>query len=302
MSVAKPSASVIIPAYESQATIAGCLRALRSQTFPEFEVIIVDSSPSDGVEKMALTHFPEVRYEHSPRRLLPHAARNLGVQRARSDLLVFTDPDVYPEPKWIEQLVAVYQDTRHVIVGAIACFGRKWIDAGVHFCKFDKWLPGGQPRLVDISPTVNMLCPRNIYEEMGGFVENLMLGDTEFSWRLTQHGHRMWFVPTAVVRHHHLTTWSDSLRERYQRGKEFAFLRMESGKWGRSKILLYAIFSALPLRLVKIMGRGLVNTWRAKLLPEYLWTSPIALTGHGAWLMGETTAYIEQLLSSWERG
>lgn len=301
MSIPIPAASVIIPAYESHHTIGGCISALQNQTFSEFEVLVIDSSPTSGVEEIVRSHSPGIRYERSLQRLLPHAARNYGTQLARSDLFVFTDPDVYAESKWLEEMVAAHRATGEVIVGAIACFGRKWLDVGVHLCKFDKWLPGGRPRLVDISPTANMLCHRKIYEEMGGFVEGIMLGDTEFSWRLSQHGHSMWFVPTAKVYHHHLTTWRNFLRERYQRGMEFAHLRMESGKWGRSKILRYALFSALPLRLLKIMGRGAVNSWRAGLLPQYLWTSPLALTGHGAWLAGETEAYRDRLLGLGER-
>ncbi|HVS63108.1 MAG TPA: glycosyltransferase [Thermoanaerobaculia bacterium] len=42
-----PRVSVVIPAYRSHATIAGCLAALRQQEYRSFEVVVVDSSPDE---------------------------------------------------------------------------------------------------------------------------------------------------------------------------------------------------------------------------------------------------------------
>src|SRR5919108_4634016 len=97
-----PRASVIIPAYESQETIADTLLALRDQAFRDFETIVVDSSPAEATETLLRSEFPEVTYERSQRRLIPHEARNRGVELARGELLVFTDPDCVPRPDWIE--------------------------------------------------------------------------------------------------------------------------------------------------------------------------------------------------------
>src|SRR6185312_8994637 len=99
-----PAVSVIIPSYESQATARATLVSLRNQTFRDFETVLIDSGPSEHVARIA-AEFPEVIYHRSKRQLLPHAARNLGTDLARGDILVFTDPDIVAAPDWLEKLV-----------------------------------------------------------------------------------------------------------------------------------------------------------------------------------------------------
>ncbi|HSL82774.1 MAG TPA: glycosyltransferase family A protein, partial [Thermoanaerobaculia bacterium] len=119
--------SVVIPAYLSHATIAGCLAALRLQDYRSFEVVVVDSSPDERTAR-EVRAFPEVRLVRSPLRLLPHAARNAGVAESRGELLVFTDPDVYARPEWLRDLVAAYGAAGQPVVGSISCHGRRRLD------------------------------------------------------------------------------------------------------------------------------------------------------------------------------
>jgi len=156
-----PSASVIIPSYESHATVAATLQSLRNQLFDDFEIILIDSGESNDVARIA-ADFPEVRYHRSEQRLLPHEARNVGVKLARSDILIFTDPDVVAAPDWLEKLISTYRIAVGPVVGAIASLQRDWLEIGVHIAKFDLWLPGGRQRTVPIGPTANFLCVGNL--------------------------------------------------------------------------------------------------------------------------------------------
>ena len=71
-----PRVSIVIPAYFSNDTVAQTLAALRAQTYRDFEVVIVNSSPETTTQELIRGQFPEVNFEQSPTRLLPHAARN----------------------------------------------------------------------------------------------------------------------------------------------------------------------------------------------------------------------------------
>jgi GT2 family glycosyltransferase len=122
-----------------------------------------------------------------------------------------------------------------------------------------------------------------------------MLGDSLLSWRLSEMGVPIWFVPEAVVEHHHMGTWAELLRERFARGQDFAALRMERGKWSRGRALAHLSLTVVPLRLVRLVWRGLRNAARARLLAEYLRVSPVAITGQAAWLRGEAAAYLRTL-------
>lgn len=296
-----PALSVIIPAYNSHDTLPGCLEALSRQTFQDFETIVVDSGPDGTAEWMVPARFPWVRYVRVPFRLFPHAARNRGVELSRGDLLVFTDPDVYAHPEWLERLLEAHRSTGEVIVGSLACHGERWVDQGIHLCKFSKWLPGGSPRPVDMSPTANMLLTRRQFEEAGGLPGAEMLGDVTLSRSLHQNGRRLWFEPRAVVEHHHIQGIRDYLRERYTRGKMFGDLRVGWLAGRRRASFKYLAVTVLPVRLARILGLVGLHSWRAGQAGRYLATFPLVFAGHGASLAGEAIAYARHLAPSRQR-
>ncbi len=293
--VTRPVLSIVIPAYNSHDTLAGCLESLERQSFRDFEVVIVDSGPDATSQRIAAERFPWVRFERSPRRLLPHAARNRGVELARAELLVFTDPDCYAHPDWLERLLAMHQETGGVVVGALACHGGRWTDQGIHLCKFSKWLPGGRPRTVDMSPTANMLLSRRDFQVAGGLPGEEMLGDVTLSRALRGGGRELRFAPGAVVDHHHIQTVKDFLRERYKRGKMFGDLRCGWMGGRRSTILGYLLVTLLPIRLARITTLVGTHAWRAGQMGRFLTTLPLMLAGHGASLAGEAAAYLRRL-------
>ena len=131
-----PRVSVVIPSWFSAPTLPATLTSLRAQTLPH-EVVVVDSSPDQSAAHV-VQGFPEVLFHHSPQRLLPHAARNLGVTLASGEILVFTDPDAESGPDWLAKLVAALDRRGHMVYGGVATAGRGWLDLGIHLCKFSK--------------------------------------------------------------------------------------------------------------------------------------------------------------------
>ncbi len=93
-----------------------------------------------------MRNFPEVTYRHFAKRLLPHAARNLGARNETSELLVFTDPDIYAPPDWLENIVAERRQHGGVIVGSLTNYTNSWLDWGIHLMKFDFFLPAAEVR------------------------------------------------------------------------------------------------------------------------------------------------------------
>jgi cellulose synthase/poly-beta-1,6-N-acetylglucosamine synthase-like glycosyltransferase len=293
-----PAVSVIIPAYRSEPTVAGCLAALAAQTFRSHEVLVVDSGPGEETERIVSEGFPWVRYRRSGGRLLPHAARNLGVELARAELLVFTDPDVYARPDWLARLVAGYQATGEVVVGAIECFGERWLDQGIHLCKFSKWLPAQRPRQVDMSPTANMLVSRRHFDAAGGLPGDQLLGDVSLSRRLVAGGRRLWLQPDAVVEHHHLQRLGSFLVERYRRGRLFGELRCATLPPGRGGPLAYLLATVLPIRLPRILALVAMHAARAGRVRQYLSTLPVVAAGHATSLAGEAAIYARRLVGA----
>ena len=103
-----PEVSVIIASYNANETIERCLAALTSlETAIPFEVVVVDSS-QDGTAELIAARFPEVTLATASSRLYPGDARNLGVERARADILAFTDTDCIVDARWIEEISAAH--------------------------------------------------------------------------------------------------------------------------------------------------------------------------------------------------
>ncbi len=287
-----PEVSVVIPAYLSHETIASCLQTLRAQTYLGFETIVVDSSPDARCEVIVRRDFPEVQLVRYPQQLLPHAARNRGAARAAGRLLVFTDPDVSFDPGWLQTLIRSHSETGHVISGAIDCFGDRWLDQGVHLCKFSKWLPGGSSRQTDCAPTANLLVARPLYDRVGGFPDDEFLGDLLFSWEARRRGERLWFEPAAIVFHHHNHRIGTFLRERFERGILFAGVRTRWYRGRRRIALFYLAVSVLPIRFVRILALMAGQAWRAGWGWRYLSTFPLFVAGHVASLAGESVGYL----------
>lgn len=286
-----PVVSVIVPAYRSHETIAAALESLIAQSRPADEIIVVDSSPDDATWQIARNYEPRITLIRSGERLYPHEARNLGAQRAIGELHVFTDPDIVAHPEWLAHIELAYQTTGHTIIGGVDCMGRRWLDVGVHLCKFDNWLPGGPCRTLDVGPSINFSVSKAAFGQVGGFPDDRMLGDTTLSWALREAGNELWFEPRAVVAHHHDQNIGNLFRERFRRGREFGLLRMAHNHWPLSRVLIWWLISILPLRLIKLMARRVRNGARAGWLGWYALTWPVVLVGEVGWLWGESAAY-----------
>ena len=107
--------SVIIPAYNEEATIQRCLSALSNQTVPRstYELIVVDGNSSDRTREIAAEYADLVFIQESER---VAGARNDGFARAKYDIVATTDADSIAAPDWIEQILFSFADPRVVLV------------------------------------------------------------------------------------------------------------------------------------------------------------------------------------------
>jgi succinoglycan biosynthesis protein ExoO len=104
------SVSVVIPAYNVEATIARAIRSALDQTVPPLEVIVVDDRSGDGT--LALVNAiaagePRVRRIEAAENRGPSRARNLGFAAARGDWLAILDGDDAWAPDRLERMLAV---------------------------------------------------------------------------------------------------------------------------------------------------------------------------------------------------
>lgn len=87
-----PRFSVIIPAYNAAATLARAVESVRVQTWPAYEIIIVDDGSSDDTASIAESFGDAVRLIRQSNSGVA-AARNTGARIATGDWLAFLDAD-----------------------------------------------------------------------------------------------------------------------------------------------------------------------------------------------------------------
>lgn len=293
-----PVVSIVVASYRSADTLPRHLAALAAQTLAGFEIVVVDSSPDDDSARAVEASGVEVRLVRSPRRMLPQEARNRGAAESRGELLLFTDPDTYAAPDWLARLVAAHRQTGHPVVGALDCWGGRWLDRGIHLTKFSKFLPARRPHPVDTAPTAAFLCPRPLFESIGGFPANAFQGDALFAWRLVGRGVTLWLEPRAVTDHDHRSGFVDFLRERFRRGVELGHLRAAWRRHRRRDDLRFLVVSLLPIRLARVLLIVARHAVTAGWAGRFLVTLPVVAAGHAANLLGESVAYAERLASA----
>ncbi len=99
--------SVIIPTYNEEKVITKCIKSLQDQTFKDFEIIVVDDGSTDKTFevlsqlKIINLKLQILRQQHKG----PGAARNLGVQHASGEILVFVDADMTFDKSFLKNLV-----------------------------------------------------------------------------------------------------------------------------------------------------------------------------------------------------
>lgn len=103
----KPKISVIVPVYNSEPYIAGCLNSILEQTFENFEVICIDDATPDKSTEI-IREFVErdgrVRLiQHDKNRGLG-GARNTGIKAAEAEFIASVDSDDSLKPKMLERL------------------------------------------------------------------------------------------------------------------------------------------------------------------------------------------------------
>lgn len=116
-----PKLSIIVPVYNVEPYIRRCLDSILSQTFKDFEVIIVDDGSPDNCGNII-----DEYAQNDDRIIAIHqqnkgvsSARNAGLRIARGEYIGFVDPDDWIDYLMYEKLINIIQNTG----SDVACCG-----------------------------------------------------------------------------------------------------------------------------------------------------------------------------------
>jgi hypothetical protein len=265
-------ASIVVLNYNGKSFLHDCLAALRRQTYPTYEVIVVDNASMDGSAEYVSIHFPEVRLIRAERNLGFAAGNNLGIRAARGEFVALLNNDTQAHPEWLSELIKGMQSVPEVGMCAskmLFMHNPTYINSAgiclnVAGFAWDQW--GGK---LDDPHTQNSaevfgacagaaLYRRAMLERLGGFDEDffIYLEDVDLAWRARWLGWRCLYVPTARVLHFHSGTMGEgSPQKQYLLGRNKVWLLFKNvplaAWWSLPVILAYDFMSVLYALVVR---------------------------------------------------
>jgi len=122
-----PFFSVIIPTYNRKTKLHVCLDSVLSQTFTNYEIVIIDNGSTDNTEKMIIEKYRDSRihYFWQEGSGSPANPRNQGIHKAQGDWVAFLDSDDVWHP---EKLESVYDKIQTKPEADVICHNERMHD------------------------------------------------------------------------------------------------------------------------------------------------------------------------------
>ncbi len=190
----KPKISVIIPAHNEENYIESCIKSVKSQSFKNYEIIVVDNGSNDNTSKIAANLGVKVVFEPTIGLTM---AREKGRKVARGELLVYIDADTIIPPSYLSRIFMFFVSRKDVVAASNPFL---FYDGDWRINTFTKiFFRNFLPIYNSILKIVN--CPKIILggnfavraknlENIGGFNKNIKFygEDTDISKRISKEG------------------------------------------------------------------------------------------------------------------
>lgn len=198
--------SVIVPFYNSERYIAGCIEGLLSQRYPMecYEIIMVNNNSTDNSAKI-IERYPHVKIV-SEQKQGAYSARNRGVKEAKGEIIAFTDPDCVPSNDWLKEIEsAMVHSDIGIVVGSHRFAKDSFILSVLANYENEKenYVFNSKVKEIYYGYTNNMAVRKKLFYELGPFAEILRGADAIFVQRCVEKysGDVLRYIPKMQVRH-----------------------------------------------------------------------------------------------------
>jgi glycosyltransferase involved in cell wall biosynthesis len=229
--------SVCIPTVRP-ATLGDAVRAIRRQTHPEWELVVVGQGMEEPALRAAVAAAadgdPRVRYLHHDRTGLSRA-RNRALEECDGDVIAFTDDDCEATPDWLAEIVAAFerQPGAGLVAGSMLRPAKR--DRRIAVCPHWEapellYAPADPP--TEAPPGWggaggDLALRRSTVDAVGEFDEQLGAGatyaaaeDVDYMIRVERLGIAMYATPRVAVRHTH--GYRYGITAVYRQGRNYA--------------------------------------------------------------------------------
>lgn len=199
----EPSVSVVLACHNEERRIRARIENLLACDYPKdkLEVIVVSDGSTDRTAELARVASERVRVFSYEERRGKAFALNLGVGRARGQIIVFADARQRFEPSAIRQLVANFADPE---VGAVSGElilrqGGSPLGDGIGlYWRYEKWIRKNEGRFDSVIGATGAIYAirRELWRELP---ENTILDDVYTPMQIALAGWRVVFEPRAIA-------------------------------------------------------------------------------------------------------
>ena len=162
--------SVIIPTLNDP-LIDQVVAGVQSQMADAGEIVVVGR---DDVGRVPVGI--GIRFLETEQPVTAPVARNLGIQAATGNTLVFIDSDCLPRPGWLAGLLNRLASGEDVVIGGvISPTDHYWVLA-YNISMFHEFMTHTQPGFRRYSPTLNLAVRQKVIQKVGLMDENLPRG------------------------------------------------------------------------------------------------------------------------------
>ena len=220
----RADASIVVIAFNEEATVADCVSALLSQrTTHSIDVVVVDDGSTDRTRQLVLRiaeRDPRVRLLEHGRNRGRGAARSSGLGAVDTALIGYVDADVIVSQDWLERCISAL--ATHSAVSGIAtpdgdCIVlARLLHPTTRVRRHTMAISGG-----------NVLFEARALREVG-FEERARLGeDVRLARKMTALGYSIATVPGLIAEHRETKSYRASVRWMWENGVDAARLPFE---------------------------------------------------------------------------
>jgi GT2 family glycosyltransferase len=207
-----PLVSVIIVNYNGEAYLDRCLDSLRSTTYSNFEIRVIDNNSSDQSLDLIKRKYPYVKVMGLKKNLGFATANNLGAEAAKGDFYIFLNNDTIVTETWLSELVNAIiksQDDQVAIAQSFLVRQDGKIDSSGDF--IDRF---GRPyssklenppdrRQIMSARAASMIIRKEVFWKLGGFEDIFFSSfeDVHLGWKAWIAGYKVILASNSIVYH-----------------------------------------------------------------------------------------------------